>query len=87
MVREHLTHLPEDLEAIRGCSIGTGNGTYKEWGYLTREVAIRVARGQIDYDHISKIGTLGGVKRVGEINGTGVVLDDYYILVFHNKSP
>ena len=87
VVREHLTNLPEDLEAIGGCSIGTGNGPYKEGGHLTREVAIRVARGQIDYDPVSEIGTLGGIKRVGEINGTGVVLDDDYILVFQNKSP
>jgi hypothetical protein len=87
VVWEHLANLPEDFEAIGGCSIGTGNRTYEKWGYLTREIAIGVTGGQINYNSISEIRTLGGVKRVGESNGTGVVLDDYYILVFHNNSP
>ena len=45
VVWEHLTYLPEDLEAISGCSIGTDNRAYKEWGDLTREVTIWIARG------------------------------------------
>jgi hypothetical protein len=87
VVREHLPYLPEDLETVSGCTVGTRNGTNEKGRDLPREVAVGIARGQVNHDPIHKIGTLGGIKRVGEINGTGVVLDDYYILVFHNKSP
>ena len=55
--------------------------------YFKSESAVRISRCQIDHNPICNIGALRGVKRVREGDGARVVLNDYYILVFHTNVP
>ena len=81
------THLPEDLEAVGRCTVGACNGAYEEGRHLTRKATVGISGGEVDDDSLGEVGTLGGVKRISESERTGVVLHDYYVLVFHNGSP
>jgi hypothetical protein len=83
VMRKYLTHLPEYLKAICRCSIGTGNRANVERTDLLRKAEVGIARGQIDYDSVSEIGALVGIKRIRESDGAGVVLDNNNILIFH----
>jgi hypothetical protein len=84
VVRKDLATLPEHLKVRGACSIGTGNRSNEERRDLACELGVASSRGQVNNNPILKVGALGEVERIGEGEGTWMVLNDHDILVFHS---